>query len=268
MKCCGKPTKECFVNLLGWNTMTRSVIDSSVLVSQNVLFFFRLFVFLFCMFAYISHFTDASDDILDSATWFEYLTHWDAINVAAYFGFASLATLQSIKDPAISLTLLSTSTFGCFLHFTFELTAVSSWFVSILYWAALYPVEAVHAQGYWAFINVCMHGLPALWMMLDVFLGCGVLVQFHLWMIYIYFIVYLIVNAIITVDTMTPIYAILTYQSSTSVVWIVISLVLIAAVWLMNYLFIRARTRCCSRNRSKSVVVFSKDAKPPAAAIV
>jgi len=260
---------ECFVKLLGWTTMSHSVIDSSLLVSPSVLFFFRLFVFLFCLYAYVSHFIGSNTtSFVDAVSWFEYLTHWDSVNMCIYFGLASWVTLQSIKDPARSLTLLSASKFGCFVQFMFELTAVTAWFVSILYWSALYPVDPNPPEGYWAFINVCMHGLPAFWMGVEVFLGCGVLVQFHLWMIYVYFIVYLFVNAGITVSTMDPIYSILTFESTTSVIWIVIALFLVVAVWLLNYLLIRGRTRCCSRNRSRSVVVFSKDAKPAAASIV
>jgi len=267
MKCCGKPSMECFVNLLGWNTMSYSVIDSSLLVSPSVLFFFRLFVFLFCLFAYVSHFTDQSWDFFDSISWFKYLTHWDSLNMGIYFGLASWVTLQSIKDPTRSLVILSSSKLGCFVHFMFELTAVTAWFVSILYWAALFPIDDNPPQGYWAFINVCMHGLPALFMLLDVILGCGVLVQFHLWMIYLYLIVYLFVNAGVTVGTNSPIYAIMTFKNVSTVIWVVIALALVAAVWFLNYLFIRARTRCCGRKRTNSVVVFSKDAKPGVAVV-
>lgn len=267
--CCVKPTLDCFVKLLGWTTMSYSVIDSSLLVSPSALFFFRLFVFLFCLYAYISHFVSASDNILDAVSWFEYLTHWDSCNMCIYFGLASWLTLQSIKDPSRSLTMLSSSKIACFTQFMFELTAVSAWLVSILYWTALYPVDPNPPQGYFAFINVCMHGLPAIWMLIEVFVGAQVLVQFHLWMLFIYFFAYLGVNAWIVLTTGVPIYSILTFKSTGSVTWSVIALVGVLVLWLLNYLFVRARERCCSsRQRSRSVVVFSKDAKPAADAPV
>jgi len=241
--------------------MNHSVIDSSVSVSLSALFFYRLFVFLFCFYAYLSHFIGSNtESFVDAMTWFEYLTHWDAVNMCIYFGLASGFTLAAIKDPNRSLTPLSSSKLGCFVHFMYELTGLTAWFVSILYWAALYPVDPDPPQGYFAFLNVCMHGLPALWVLVDIFLGSGVQVQFHLWMIYVYLIVYLIVNALITVDTSVPIYSILTFRNATTAIWVVISLVLVAVVWLLNYLCIRLRARCCSRNRAHSVVVFSKDA--------
>jgi len=243
--------------------MNLSVVDSSLMVSMNWLFYYRLFVFLFSTYAYISHFIGTNtSDIVDALSWFKFLTHWDSMNICIYFGLSCWLTLLAIKDPARSTSPLISSKLACFVHFMFELTNITAWFVSILYWTALYPIEVDPPQGYWFFINLCMHGLPALWVTIDVFIGCGVLVQFHLWMMYSYMFVYLIVNAIITVTTMDPIYAILTYKNATSVLWLGISLVLVLAIWGLTYLLIRLRTRCCSRNRARSVVVFSKDAKP------
>jgi hypothetical protein len=240
--------------------MNHSVIDSSFVVSTNGLYYCRLFMFLFCTFTYVSDFvSESTDSAHDAADWFKYLTHWSAMNLIIYFGLASWYSLAAIKNPSRSTLALSSSKLACFVHFMFELSSVTAWFVSILYWTALYPIEKNPPQGYFYFLNVCKHGVPALFMAVDLFLGSGVLVQFHLSMVYAYFIAYLIVNAIYTTSTLNPIYDILTYQDEPTVVWVAISLALVVLIWGLTYLLIRLRTRCCTRNRAKSVVVFSKD---------
>lgn len=252
---------DCFTKLLGWSTLNLSVVDSSVLVSLAVLFWFRVFVFLFCLFAYISHFVDdGTDSAIDAASWFKFITHWNSVNMCVYFGLAAWFTLRAAKDPSRSLQPLSHHKVGCFLHFMSELTYLTGWFVSILYWAAIYRGPAESPKGYFAFLDVCMHGLPALFTGVDLFLGNTVLVQFHLWMMYLYFFVYLAVNAAVTVLT-EPIYTIMTYETASTVIWIVVSCVLVLVIWLGLYLGIRLRTRCCSRRRARSIVVFSKDGK-------
>jgi len=244
--------------------MNHTVVDSSAWLWHSALFFFRLFVCLFCLFSYLSHFIDDStSDVVDALGWFQFLTHWDNVNMVIYFGLGSCMTLAAIRNPARSTMPLASSKLGCFVHFMFELTGTTSWFVSILYWAALYPVDDNPPRDYWAFVNVVMHGLPALFMLMEVFLGMGVQVQFHLSIVYAYFITYLFVNAGITVGANHVVYSIMTYKTSATAMWMAISLALIGLCWFLNYLCIRFRARCCTRNRAKSVVVFSKDKPVP-----
>jgi len=59
-----------------------------------------------------------------------------------------------------------------------------------------------------------------------VLLGCGVLVQFHLWIIMLYYVCYLIVNAGVTLGTNLPIYSVLDYINGATGIWIAVAFVL------------------------------------------
>jgi len=220
-----------FISFMKWDLIGVETVTSSAILEHRELLISRILCAA-CVAIGIGWTLGTSHPY---GTWFSYLTEWNQLLAFVYFIFA----IFSSKDAA---GLLQDFPGRQITYVLFEMSFSITFTVVVLYWVVIFPSEVPRPEGKDMFQEITQHGIIGVWLLLEFLLNRILFTLSHLVWVLTFAIIYLVFNAIYSIE-LSPIYSVLDYKTPFTAAVIIGGLILVTIFFFVGFGLSRLRDR-------------------------